>query len=107
MYDSLFWKIWTQDLIEIITGIVRTKAFYRGVKLSESYHRVKGRKDMTISVTLVQSSINVRNHLHPEMFGTADSPQISLWIREKGKEDLLPLKGNGTRVCFACSQISQ
>lgn len=58
-------------------------------------------------VNQVQSSMNVTNPFAPKVLEILDGPHISEWIKEKGDNDIVLFKGNGTLWCFANSQASQ
>lgn len=45
--------------------------------------------------------MNVISHHFPLEVGTLDGPQMSLWIKEKGVDDVYGLGGKKVRVCLA------
>ena len=112
MNDSLLLKESCKGLIEVIFSIIKPQSLDFYSKLSTN-HVVKGGKNCTYfkfifrrksQTTQVQSSINTINHHAPKILGTVVGPQISLWIRENGREVLLFDEELGTLLCLANSQ---
>jgi len=99
-------------LIEKIIGIIGPKLFYFYPKLVLN-HIVEYRptSDFVFNrynhTTLVQSSTKIINHRPPELLGTFDGCQTSLWIKEKGRADFLLDGGKDTLLCLANSHTEQ
>ena len=86
MNYSLMLKIWSNDLIEIILGIVGPKPFDNNTKpvfiMLWKFGRTKLTLDFCLSKkiqeTLVQSLMKDTNQYAPNILGIREGPQISL-----------------------------